>query len=61
MELKMFSGNYKDWRKCWTTFVHSTTLDKKTKFKILKPRLDDEIADCIAYLGENLERVMIRH
>ena len=35
--------------------VHSTTLYKKTKFKILKLRLDDEIADCISYLDENLE------
>ena len=58
LEVNNFSGSYKDWRKWWTAFdvmVHSTTLDKRTKFKILKLKLEDEVADSISYLDENLE------
>ena len=58
IEIKKFNGNHKEWRKWWTAFdvmVHSTTLDDTTKFKILKLKLEDEIADSISYLDENLE------
>ena len=58
LEVSNFSGNYKDWRKWWTAFdvmVHGTTLDKKTKFKILKLKLEDEVANSISYFDENLE------
>ena len=35
--------------------VHSTTIDEVKKFKILKLKLDDDIAESISYLDENDE------